>query len=202
MIAAFKTTDGRDDAGFSLVEQIVTVSILGLVLAVVMSFLINATLITGRADANVRAEQDGLTALRTVTEDVRSVKTLSACSTLTFDKCVNLEISKATTAGATCPKRVVSYFVSGTDLKQVLTEYAANCTVLRSGTRTLLANVQSTSIFTFYAADGVTPLNLNVANDLAKVPAAPAMKVSVDVKYRQAAKNVTLSSLASLRNNR
>lgn len=192
----------RDDAGFSIVEQIVTVAILGVVLAIVFTFLINATMITGRADANVKMEQNGLIALRTMTEDLRSARVLSTCSsTQTYDKCVNIEISKATVAGATCPKRVVQYYVSGTDLKMTLNEYAANCTtVTKSGTRILLAGVQTSSIFTYYGNDGVTAINLST--DAAKVPQARAVKVAFDVQYRKAAKNVSLSSVASLRNNR
>jgi len=193
----------QDDAGFTLVEQIVVLGVLSIVLIIVFGFMTSATETTTRADASVRAEQQAINALRTVTEDLRSTgedKVLS-CAGFTMDKCVTVEISKVTGGTLTCPKRVLKYWVDGTDLKQQLTDYAANCTtVTKSGTRTLISGVQSTSIFTYYKADGVTPLNLATEAGLAKD--TPAIKVALSVKFRNNAPALEMSSFASLRNNR
>lgn len=191
----------HNDEGFSLIEQIVVVGVLGIVLIIVFGFLMNATETTTRADANVRAEQDAINALRTATEDLRSAALVSPCAGFTYDKCVTIEISKVTFGGAACPKRVLRYWVEGTNFRQSLTDYAADCaTVTKSGTRTLIGGIQSTSIFTFYAADGVTPLNLGTQASL--VAKTPAIKVALSVKYRNNAAPLNLSSFASLRNNR
>lgn len=191
------------EAGFTLVEQLVTLTVLSIVLIIVFGFLMNATGITARADANTRAEQDAINALRTVTEDLRSAKTVSECAGQTLDTCVTIEIQKSTVAGATCPKRVVTYKVVANKLNQTYNDYAANCTtVTKSVNRPLISGVQSTSIFTYYAKDGITPLNLAVANDLAMAPAAPAVKVALSVLYRKNVTPLSLSSFASLRNKR
>lgn len=192
-----------DEAGFSLIEQIVVLGVLSAVLAIVFGFMTSATETTTRADASVRAEQEAITALRTVTEDLRSTRdeVVLPCAGVTFDKCVTVEISKVTSGTAVCPKRVVRYWVEGTDLRQQLTDYAQNCTtVTKSGTRTLVGGVESTSIFTYYASDGVTPLNL--ASQTALVAKTPAIKVALSVKFRKNAPALNLSSFASLRNNR
>lgn len=194
---------GKGDDGFTLVEQIVVLAVLGIVLIIVFGFLMNATSMTARADASVRAEQAAINGLRTVTEDLRSAATISSCSGLTFDKCVTVEISQVTQGTADCPKRVVVYQVVSNKLRQTLTDYAANCTtVTKTGQIDLIENVQSTSIFTFYQSDGVTPLNLSSATDVALVPSTPAVKAAVTVKYRKDAPNLSYSSIASLRNNR
>lgn len=193
----------RDEAGFTMAEQVVVVGVLSVVLVIVFGFMMNATQTTTRADASVRAEQEAINALRTVTEDLRSAtdESLALCAGFTYDKCVTFSISKVTTGTDPCPKRVLKYWVDGTTLKQQLTDYAANCTtVTRSGTRELIKGVQSTSIFTYYASDGVTPLTLPGQD--ASVPNTPAVKVSLSIKFRNNAPPLELSSFASLRNNR
>lgn len=193
----------RDETGFSLIEQIVVIAVLGVVLIIVFGFLMNATSLTARADANVRAEQSAINGLRAVTEDLRSAAKITGCTGLTYDKCVTVEISKVTSGTAACPKRVVVYQVVSNKLRQNLTDYAANCTtVTKTVQQDLVTGVQSTSIFTFYNTDGVTPLNLSSSTDLALVPTTPAIKVGVSVQYRKDAANLSFSSIASLRNNR
>jgi type II secretory pathway pseudopilin PulG len=190
-----------DEAGVTLVELVVVTAVMSLVLVMVLNFLMNATWVTARADADTKAEQDGITALRTVAEDVRSAKTLSACTGFTFDQCVTVEILKATASGVTCPKRIATYRVISGNLNQTYNDYAANCTtVTKTVNRTLIAGVQSASIFTYYGADGLTPLNLTVSTDVAKVPATPVVKIALSVQYRKNTAAIPLSTFASLRN--
>ena len=68
--------------------------------------------------------------------------------------------------------------------------------------RKLVDGVQSTSIFTYYGTDGITPLNLSSSTDLALVPKARAVKVALKLEYRKNVTAIDLSSVAALRNNR
>jgi prepilin-type N-terminal cleavage/methylation domain-containing protein len=193
---------GEDgDAGFTLVEQIVAVAVMGIVMVMVLGFLMQATEITARSDSNTRAEQNAVLAMRTVTEDIRSAKTVSQCAGFTWDTCITVEILKSTVAGQTCPKRIATYQVVSGELKQQYTDYAANCTtVTKTVNRPLISGVQNTSLFTYYAIDGVTPLNLLDATDQGKVVSSPAVKTSLTVLYRKNVKTLSLSSFASRRN--
>jgi prepilin-type N-terminal cleavage/methylation domain-containing protein len=195
----------RQEDGFTVVEMLVTVALVGVVLAVLLQFLTTATTITARADNNVRAERDGQIALRTATQDLRSASTISACASPdTYANCVIVEISKSTVAKQPCPKRVVTYRASGSSLAQTLTDYGANCTTITgSSSRTLMTGLTSTGIFTYYGKDGLTPLVLNNSSDLALLPKTPAIKVSLAARYTSPnAPVLTLASVATLRNNR
>ena len=193
----------RGDEGVTLVEQLVVVAILGVVMIVVFGFLMNATSLTARADANVRAEQAAINGLRTITEDLRSAAKITQCTGgVSWDQCLTVEISKVTSGDGACPKRVLVYRVVSNKLRQTLTDYAANCTTItKTGQRDLIEGVQSTSIFTFYSSDGVTPLNLAGATT-AQIQATPAIKATAVVQYRKNVANLTYSSMAALRNNR
>jgi prepilin-type N-terminal cleavage/methylation domain-containing protein len=189
------------DAGFTLVEQIVAVAVMGIVLVMVLGFLMQATEITARSDSNTRAEQNAILAMRTITEDIRSAKTLSQCTGLTWDKCITVEILKSTVSGQTCPKRIATYQVVSGELKQAYTDYAANCTtVTKTVNRPLISGVQNTSLFTYYGTDGVTALNLADTTEAAKVIFSPAVKTSLTVLHRKNVKTLSLSSFASRRN--
>lgn len=195
----------RREDGFTVAEMIVTVGLVGVVLAVLLQFLTTATSVTARADNNVRAERDGQIALRTVTQDLRSAQTVSACASPdTYANCVTVEFTRSTVAKQPCPKRVVTYRASGSSLNQTFTDYAANCTtVTGSASRTLITGLTSTAIFTYYANDGLTPLVLTNSSDLAVLPKTPAIKASLAVRYPSPnAPVLTLASVATLRNNR
>lgn len=195
---------GRDERGFSLIELVVTVGLIGIVLAVMLNFLDNTTKVTSRAANDVRADQDGQLALRTATEDIRSASagTLVPCAPGTWATCLTVSIAKSTLAKP-CPKRVVTYSVVGTSFQQALTDYAADCTtVTKSSTRALMTRVTNTTgIFTYYQSDGITPFDLAVATD-ADIALTRAVKILLAVQYQANSPVLSLSSVASLRNNR
>ena len=204
MIARIRRRARHGDGGFTLIELTVTLLVLGIVLAILFNFLANAMGITARANRDVRVEQDAQTALRIVTEDLRSARyrAISPCAAAGLASCVTVEIAKSTLAAQDCPKRVVTFAASGGVLRQTLTDYAADCaTVTKQQARNLLTGLTGTSIFTYYGADGITPIDINSA-PLATVQAATAVATTLSVQFQTNSPTLTFKSTASLRNNR
>jgi prepilin-type N-terminal cleavage/methylation domain-containing protein len=195
-------TADRDEAGFTMVELIVTIGLLSIVLVVMFGFLENTTSVTARASNDLSLERDAQQALRTVTEDLRSSRALTQCGATSFASCITVEISKSTNASNICPKRVVVYQATGANLTQAVTDYGADCTtVTKQFGQKLLTTLTSINLFTYYdATDAITPLASPTA---ATVTATPVVKITLQAKYKAAnAPVLTLSSFASLRNNR
>lgn len=194
----------QGEGGFTVIELAVTLVVLGIVLAVLFDFLASAMGITARTNRDVRAEQDAQTALRIVTQDLRSARyhTISSCAAAGLASCVTVEIAKSTLASQDCPKRVVTYSVVAGVLKQDLKDYAADCTtVTKQQALNLLSGLTSASVFTYYAADGITPIDLSSA-PLTTVQAATAVTTTLSVKFQTNTPTLTFKSTASLRNNR
>ena len=204
----------RSDAGFTLLEMVVTLGIMSLAAAGALAFLDNTTSVTTRASADVATENNARLALRDITEDLRGATVISttyptgsACSNGTYpsgySNCVSFTIVRPTAAGQTCPKSVVTYGLVGQTLRKDLTEYNASCTIVSSvsGSPVLtgVTNGTTTPVFTWFNRSGS---QLTTTNPPGVFADAASIKVTLVVRYQERAPLLTLSSFAALRNNR
>jgi type II secretory pathway pseudopilin PulG len=191
-----------DDAGFTVVEMAITVMLLGIVSFVMFNFLTNATSITNRASKDLQAEQKMTLALRTMTQDLRSASSVTACTAVSTKTCLVLEIPRSVALGISCPQRVITYKLTGGVIQEAETDYpAAACspTTTKFTARPLLSSVvndpATQPLFTFFDTTGVQ-FDPDVTT---KAIASIKTSVSVDYGINNAPK-LSLSSIAALRN--
>ena len=99
----------RDEAGFTLVEVSVTLLLIGIVFAAILSFLSQTQRITATEAKNVEAQQTVSLALRQLTQDLRGATRISPCDPVVhpstnYGKCITFQLPRAagTTALTTC----------------------------------------------------------------------------------------------------
>jgi prepilin-type N-terminal cleavage/methylation domain-containing protein len=216
-----------DERGVTLVEMMLTMLILSIVLLTAFDFLDRTSMLTLRADAHGQAEHEVQTAMRTLSQNVRSAAAIGdPCTAATdtpppnhsalpagYTNCLRFTVPRTTTALDTCAKTEFVYaLVTVTsnnkttrrlvENRQEFTGTAASCT---AGTprkrRTLVSDIANTTtppqpLFTYLAANGA----VISAADTAAVKKAIAVRMTLAVKYRQAAPPLVLTSSATLRN--
>lgn len=198
-------SDHNDD-GFTIVEMAVVVLLLGLVSFVMLNFLNSTLSTTTRASRDNQAEQNMTIALRTISQDIRSASSVTACASATYKTCLVLDIPRNAAVGLTCPGRTITYqFVSG-QVKQTQVDYPANAcspTTTKFSARPLLENVvngASDAFFTFYDKTGVA---FDPDTTPAKLVDTGSIKTLVKVDYKVSGSSpISLSSVAALRNQR
>jgi prepilin-type N-terminal cleavage/methylation domain-containing protein len=195
----------RDDRGFTMVELLVTVSLVSIVSVTLFNFLDQTTSVTSRIINDVETEQTAALALRTMTEDLRSATGIQACAAASYSTCVTFNIPRSATSGTTCPERQITYALVGTAIQESRFDYPSSCgtpTMILSA-KPIISGVQngaSTAVFTYYDKNQNV---IDAINAPASVPQAVAVSVTLHVSYRGGGSVVlNLSSTASLRNNR
>lgn len=196
---------GRGQAGMTLTELVVALSITLLVGTVLLGFLDNTTSVVGRTTADIQAENDARLALRTMTQDIRAANpssisftsllaTAGACpTTATSANCLSFRIHRATATRPSCETTVTYGLLSGW-VQQTRSD--ANCATNITISRKLIGNVAngSTPLFTYYDASGAAMSSGQAA--------ATSIKVSLVVSYPGGQQPLTFTSMLSLRNAR
>jgi prepilin-type N-terminal cleavage/methylation domain-containing protein len=211
---------GGEEAGFTLVETLLTLLILSIVMTVAFNFLDRSSILTYRADAHSRAEDEVQRVLRTVTENVRGAAPIgNACTTATdsesppfiagYDNCTQFTVLRTSTGIDSCARTEFVYGIVGSSAPRQLVErrreYTGTTTSCTAGPlgfrRLLLSDVMNDTtlepLFTYYAGDGTKI----ATSSAAAVVKAATVKVTIVARYRKGAPNLTISSSAALRNN-
>jgi prepilin-type N-terminal cleavage/methylation domain-containing protein len=219
-------TNRREENGVTLVELIIVLALMSIVSAMVYSFLINSTQIAARASNSTSAENNGRLALRTISEDLRSAEQIqtssstTACPTGTtfpaaFANCIRFLVPHEASAGATtttiapgapriaCPFSKITYGVRAGVIREDRTDYDASCTpkIVLTGKAVLagLDTVAPQPLFVFYDSYGN---RLGTANTISDYTNAGSIAVQVQLTYQTGAPDVSLMTMAALRNNR
>jgi prepilin-type N-terminal cleavage/methylation domain-containing protein len=215
----------RDESGFTFTEVMITLLILGIVMALAFDFLNRASFLTIRTQANAQSEQDAQLALRIVTEHLRGASPIGApCvpgmevpATLTpplpagYANCIRFEVKRTTTGLDTCARSEFVYALVGSGNTQKLIEnrreYTGTGTTAPScnagswrNRRVLLqkvANTASEPLFSYFSATG-SPI---AVTDTAAVKKAGSVRLTLAVRFKTVAKRAVFTSSAALRNN-
>lgn len=208
-----------DERGFTIVELAVTVLLVGIVGAILLSFLDNTTSVTARATSHVQAEKDGQLALRTMSQDIRGANpiittyptTPTSCAAGSYPtgyaSCLRFVVVHSTAAGTTCtgpggfvvqsPYSAITYAKVGTAVLRDKVDYSATCAVTATTRgRAVMEDLQASSttpLFTMLDRTGVA--TTDPAN-------ASAIRIQMDVRYKSDAPVLRLSSTVALRNSR
>jgi prepilin-type N-terminal cleavage/methylation domain-containing protein len=189
--------------GLTLVELLVTMSILLLVAAILLGFLEQTTRLVARTSNDVQAENDARLALRAITQDIRAASpstiaftgpTAAACpATPTPATCLSFTIARNTATAPTC-RTTVTYGLMASSVLQTRSD--ANCSSDHSVTRTLIDGVANgtTPLFSYYNAQG-GQLSSGQA-------AAKTVMVTLLVAYAGGQEPLSLTSSLALRNAR
>lgn len=209
-----------DQRGMTVVELAVGVMLVGIVGAVLLSFLDSTTSVTARATSHVQAERDGQLAMRTMSQDVRGANPIistyptapTSCPSSgsypgSYPTCLRVVVVHATAAGATCtgpggfvvqaPFSAVTYAKVGSQVLRDKVDYSSTCTVTAATRGRVvmedLDTASSTPLFTMLDRTGVA--TTEPAN-------ASSIRIQMDVRYKSDAPPLQLSSTVALRNNR
>lgn len=215
----------RDERGFTITEVTLTLLILSIVLMVAFDFLDRASILTMRADAHGRAEAELQTAMRVVSQNVRSASPIGEPCTSTTDTppggesalpagyadCMQFTVRRSTTGLDTCARTEFVYAlvpVPGTTTRKLVEnrrEYTGTTTSCTQGTlrprRVLLERVANTTtpaqpLFAYYASSGAAI----PTSDAAAIKRASSVRITLAVRFRQSADPIVLTSSAALRN--
>jgi prepilin-type N-terminal cleavage/methylation domain-containing protein len=216
----------HDESGVTLIELVIVLALMGVVSAMVYSFLINSTQIAARASNSTAAENNGRLALRSISEDLRSAEQIqtssstTACPTGTtfpaaFANCIRFLVPHEASAGATtttiapgappiaCPFSKITYGVRAGVIREDRTDYDASCTpkTVLTGYSVLagLDTVSPQPLFVFYDSYGD---RLGAANAIADFTNAGSIAIQVQLTYQTGAPAISLMTMVALRNNR
>jgi prepilin-type N-terminal cleavage/methylation domain-containing protein len=202
----------NDERGFSMVELLVTMTVMGVIAAAILSFMINTTALTTRASADVTTEQDAQLALRRMTQDLRGATAIAPCSGVSYGSCVTFSQARPYSSTASCAASDFRYELVGTTVQENRTNYSATCVATVQMTNgPVLSNVSngSTPLFTYYDGAGnvidtaSSPCGVTPTTSCT-VPAATSVKVTMIATYPvgTTTSSLTFTSVAAFRNNR
>ena len=206
-----KTDQRRGDEGFTVVEVMITLLLLGIVSATLLAFLDSTLRATTRASKNVQSEQAMTLALRSMTQEIRSADKLTKCATASYATCLVIEVPRQVTLGLACPSRKITYQVTGGFIRETRVVYPANaCTPTQTvfNNRPLLESVVNTNaqpLFTYFDPTGAIFNPDLLAADVAAAAVSDAGSIKAEVFVDYGAVNspvISLSSMAALRNQR
>src|SRR5207302_6866009 len=117
---ARRLRQGRDQAGFTVLEVAVTTLILGIVLGIAYGFLVQTQSVESRSTNDAQLEKLAQIAERTLSEDVRGADPISAaCGSTTdaaspalptsYSSCVSFSVVRNTSGLVGCPKSAFVY---------------------------------------------------------------------------------------------
>jgi prepilin-type N-terminal cleavage/methylation domain-containing protein len=165
------TTQDRDETGFSLIELVVTTSILGVVLLTLLGALSSFTDRTNQTQERALELSSARSAVEFVTRDLRAANPIAATTDIsTYPTSVSFSVYCSTAGVGTCGSdnlRPVAYTVSSNQLVQTL----GSATTSTTTTRTLLGpsakatlastsrqgaivNTASQPVFQYYKREG------------------------------------------------
>lgn len=189
------------DAGFTLVEMLVVIVVLGVIGAVVSSAVVSSLRTQRLTQANVQSTSDARTAVERMTRDMRTANPLRAgeAGRTTFDMYY---------AGR-CERR--TYYVSGGDLKLDRQAFAAgvrcgssSATPGAAVTTTVVENVTNDStqpLFRYFRWDSVAKQRAEVTAPVAATAIRSVDTVLVEVSVSTPEQgDVSLKTLVDLRN--
>ncbi len=196
-------------------EVAVVTFILSIVVAVMFSFLDQVTTLSARTDRQAEAEGAAQLALRTATQNIRGALPVAPCTSdggnpslpTSYADCVKVRVSRSTSGVGGCPHTQYVYaIVNYSGIKKLVEnreEIACDGTVsnlrLRRVLLDTLVNTGATQpLFTYYRNNGTAiPVT-----DLAAVPQASSIKVTLKVRYAANAPALSFDSVVAPRNNR
>lgn len=198
------------EQGFTVAELAVTVIILGVVTLIIFSFLDSTSVFAQRTDENVRAEEAGSLALRTMAREIRAANPIGApCSPGGgYDQCLQFTVQRPSSSNPNCSTAIRYRLASGSIL-QDLTD--SNCASARNWTeRPVVAVVNNSSAdrpFRYFDRLGN---EIAVTTTCSPDPSQPACvlkskSVKITLKlthFRRTAQPIELSTFAALRNSR
>lgn len=214
----------RDEDGFTITEVMLTLLILSIVLMVALDFLDRASILTMRADAHGRAEAEAQTAMRVVSQNVRSASPIGEPCTSTTDTppvgesalpagyadCMQFTVRRTTTGLDTCARTEFLYAlvpVAGSTTRKLVEnrrEYTGTTTSCTQGPlrqrRVLLERVANTTatqpLFAYYASSGAAI----PTSDTAAIKKASSVRITLAMRFSASADPIVLTSSAALRN--
>lgn len=193
----------------TVMELMVSMAVMTVVVAILFGILDTTSRIVTRGNGDVQTMNNVQLAMRTMTQDIRAATQLSftsasasACpSSPTSSNCLSFAISHNVPTSYPNCQATVTYGVvpdtsssSLTGLKITRTIQQTNCASNISGSTTVLSNVNSSSVFSYY--DGADNL-LSVGQAQAK-----SVQISLSALYQKGASPLTSSSFVALRNAR
>ena len=147
------------EAGFSLVELMVVMSIMAVVLVVASGALISLSQASTRGDAMVSEEQAVSTTLADLARDIRSAHTLAMPAGATPANQMELQVTN--TDGTTTPIQWVYQPGAGTLTREVLN--SAGAVVSTGWSLSNVANSISAPLFNYYDDQGTDITNYQVS---------------------------------------
>lgn len=198
------------EEGYTVAEMAVAMLILGVVTLIIFSFLDSTTAFAQRTDENVRTEESGSLALRTMAREIRAANPLGAPCTAggAYDRCLRFVVRRPTTANPTC-STTIRYRLAGGQILQDLTD--ADCATSRSWTdRSVIPVVNNPTTdppFRYFDRLGN---EIAIATACSPDPSQPACvlkakSVKITLKlthFRRTGQPIELSTFAALRNSR
>lgn len=198
------------EEGFTVPELAVTLMVLGVVMLIIFSFLDSTTALAQRTDENVRTEESGSLALRTMAREIRAANPLgSPCSPGGgYDRCLQFTVKRPSTANPNCTTAVRYRLGSGAILQDLKD---SNCDTSRDWTgRSVISVVNNPSTdppFRYFDRLGN---EIAIATTCSPDPAQPpcvlkSKSVKITLKlthFRRTGAPIDLSTFAALRNSR
>jgi prepilin-type N-terminal cleavage/methylation domain-containing protein len=169
--------DRSSEAGFTLTELVITVSILSVVLATMFSVLASFTSRTTETQERSHTLSDARTAVETITRDLRAANPINPVAPIAnYDTSVSFSVYCATVGVASCGTgnlRPVTYSVVSNELRQtigsttkvLLGPSGSGSTV--TARRGAIVNTASQPVFRYYKKDGTL---LPTSGDLSVTP--------------------------------
>jgi prepilin-type N-terminal cleavage/methylation domain-containing protein len=216
----------RSEHGVTLVELLVVMTLMSIVGAITFSVLVDTTQLAGRANNSTSAENNARLALRTMSQDLRAAEQIRTSSSTTacptgatfpagFANCIAFLVPHDLTANATtttiapgagpiqCPFSKITYGLRSGVILEDRTDYNASCQqTQQSAGKPVLRGIDNTSsqpLFTYYDSFGN---QLGTANSIADYTNAGSIAVQVALTYQKGAPDISLMTMAALRNNR
>lgn len=193
----------------TMMELVVTMAIMAVVVAILFGILDQTSRVVTRGNSDLQAENNLQLAMRTMSEDVRAATQLSFTSTSpsacpsspTTSNCLTFVVSHNVPSSYPNCQTTVTYGVvpdtstrSVTGLKITRTIKNTSCASSLSGTTTVLTNVNSSSVFSYYDG-GENVLTVGQAQ-------AKSVQISLSALYMKGGTPLTLSGFVALRNAR
>lgn len=207
------------EAGFTMMELVVTILLLSIVGVIMMTFLVSAVTSTARATSNVETEKSIQLALRPVTEDVRSASQISgtypsssSCPTGSYPtgyaNCLSFTIARPENGQLSCPKSLVVVGLTSGVLRISRTDYGivgGSCVVTKSSNAyPLVTHVVNGSqpLFTYFDRFGNQLNPAATGQTTASFVAATTVRVALNVSYTTGGPLISYTSDLAVRNNR